>query len=558
MKIIRAVIYARFSTELQSDKSAEDQIALCRTFAQREGLVIVGEFFDKAVSGATLHRPGIQQLLKFVGAGGVDIILCEELDRLSRDMGDLATLHKQLGFAGVQLWTVHGGAAKTLDVGMRGLFAQLFREDNVHKIRRGMTGLVNKGLSAGGRAYGYSQDLGNPGRPKINGEEAAVVQHIFASYVRQRSPKAICRELNARSIAPPRGSLWMPGALVGMADRGSGMLRNPIYVGRIVWNKNQMVKDPHTGRRISRPNPPGAWQCTDAPALRIISDELFEAAQVQLKLRSHARAVGGLNKVKRPVHLLTGLLKCGSCGAGMQASGRDRSGKVRLRCSAHVKARCCPGPKSHYLDDVETLFLRSLHQYTQDPNRIIKLANRYAAGLSRSSIEQQIGKLQGQIGEFEESIGRLLEWMLQDMGDPKVLGEKMKAQRTQQDRLRAELATLEEQSAATSVDPEAISRVAAAVAAIRSAKSQNSDTVITQDDKAVIREAIERVTVRTKPNGQRSLELTIRCRLIALQKKMSAGMPMLMISGRSARGATAQPTWQFENDDAVVEWSVTS
>jgi len=283
----RAAIYARFSTDLQNERSTEDQIDYCMTYARREGYRVVATYEDKAKSGASLHgRDDVQRMLRDALDGAFQVIIVENLDRLSRSMHDLSGIYDRLTFAGVDIISVSDGKANTVQVGLRGLVGQLFREDNVQKVRRGMTGLVKQGLSAGGKAYGYRPDPANRGRPIIVDEEAEIVERIFRDYHSGMSAKQICRRLNGECVKPPRGKLWAPSALIGSEVRGSGMLRNPIYVGRIVWNKVRMMKDPDTGKRISRPNPPDEWQTAEAPNLRIISDELFEAVQAQLNARA--------------------------------------------------------------------------------------------------------------------------------------------------------------------------------------------------------------------------------------------------------------------------------
>jgi site-specific DNA recombinase len=81
----RAVIYARYSSELQSERSIEDQVALCRQKAEREGWEVTETFTDYALSGASLARPGLQALVEKARASAFDILLTESLDRLSRD-----------------------------------------------------------------------------------------------------------------------------------------------------------------------------------------------------------------------------------------------------------------------------------------------------------------------------------------------------------------------------------------------------------------------------------------------------------------------------------------
>ena len=83
---MRAAIYARFSTDLQSDRSIDDQLALCRSWSEREGYTIVGTYSDRARSGASVFgRDGLFRLLEDARAGQFNAIVVEALDRLSRD-----------------------------------------------------------------------------------------------------------------------------------------------------------------------------------------------------------------------------------------------------------------------------------------------------------------------------------------------------------------------------------------------------------------------------------------------------------------------------------------
>ncbi len=87
---MRAAIYSRFSSQLQSEASIEDQERLCRERAEREGWTVVATFADRALSGASMLRPGLQGLLEAASAGRFDVVLTEALDRLSRDQADVA------------------------------------------------------------------------------------------------------------------------------------------------------------------------------------------------------------------------------------------------------------------------------------------------------------------------------------------------------------------------------------------------------------------------------------------------------------------------------------
>jgi site-specific DNA recombinase len=63
----------------------------------------------------------------------------------------------------------------------------------------------------------------------------------------------IAHDLNRESVRPPRGRRWNASTINGNAQRGAGLIFNELYAGRIVWNKVRMVKDPDTGKRLSRP-----------------------------------------------------------------------------------------------------------------------------------------------------------------------------------------------------------------------------------------------------------------------------------------------------------------
>jgi len=91
----RAVVYARYSTELQSDTSVDDQVRLCRDFIHRQGWLPLHVYSDRAMSGASALRPGNQRLLEDARAGRFDFVVAEALDRLTRDQADTATLYKQ-------------------------------------------------------------------------------------------------------------------------------------------------------------------------------------------------------------------------------------------------------------------------------------------------------------------------------------------------------------------------------------------------------------------------------------------------------------------------------
>ncbi|MGD9866564.1 MAG: recombinase family protein [Hyphomicrobiales bacterium] len=101
-KPLRAAIYARYSSDLQSARSIDDQVALCRQRAESEGWDVLEVFADYALSGATMDRPGLRGAVDAARATRFDILLSESLDRLSRDQEDIAGVYKRLTAWGLE------------------------------------------------------------------------------------------------------------------------------------------------------------------------------------------------------------------------------------------------------------------------------------------------------------------------------------------------------------------------------------------------------------------------------------------------------------------------
>lgn len=156
-----------------------------------------------------------------------DAVTTAAQGRLSRDMGDLADIHKRLTFCGVEIATLNEGVASTITIGLRGIIGQLYREDLAQKTRRGMRGKVSEGLSAGGRSYRYDLHPRNKGELLINDTEADTVRPIFTDYAGGKSPQTIAADLNREGIKAPRGKFWHTSTIYGWQERGTGILRKP-------------------------------------------------------------------------------------------------------------------------------------------------------------------------------------------------------------------------------------------------------------------------------------------------------------------------------------------
>jgi DNA invertase Pin-like site-specific DNA recombinase len=301
-------IYARYTSELQSAASIEDQIRLCRERLEQENGTVVDVYVDYAISGSSIrNRPSMQALLDQAKRGKFDHVIAEALDRVSRDQED--TIYKRLRYSNIRFFTlaegeialpsprggqwnestIHGAGRRLLkdlqqveraikrcldfitggdgdpgcdqlrhlearkreiDADLKGhqgemeiaihpnlpdLYRINLLKDLVDKTRRGLRGRIEQGRSGGGLCYGYRitrpADEQRGGR-EIDEAQAAVVRRIFASFAAGNSPRAIAAELNAEGIPGP-GGRPRGTTIRGHALRGTGVLRNELYVGRL-------------------------------------------------------------------------------------------------------------------------------------------------------------------------------------------------------------------------------------------------------------------------------------------------------------------------------------
>src|SRR5262249_48900091 len=318
---MRAVIYARYSTDLQREASIEDQVRVCKVRIKHEGWHLVATYTDRAVSGASHLRPDYQQLQDDARKGQFDIVIAEALDRLSRDQEHVAALYKRLSYSGVRIFTLADGDVSELHVGLKGTMNALFLKDLAAKTHRGLRGRVEAGRSGGGNAYGYLvvREMDSRGEPvrggrRVDPEQAAVVIEVFRQYAAGVSPRAIAKKLNAERVPGPRSTAWTASTIHGNRHCGTGLLNNEMYIGRLVWNRQRFVKDPESGRRRAKLNPAHEWLLTEVPELRIVDDALWhevKARQAAFELNEHSAKIrNALNARHRARHLLSGLLRC--------------------------------------------------------------------------------------------------------------------------------------------------------------------------------------------------------------------------------------------------------
>ncbi|WP_105405482.1 recombinase family protein [Neorhizobium sp. T7_12] len=292
----RVVIYARYSTDQQNPASIETQLDLGTSFVLERGWTLCETFVDAGVSGASFEtRPGLQAALKGARQGAFDVLLCLTLDRLSRDLEHSAKVLKLLHFHEIELWTVHGSSqVSSMELGLRAVLNSEMLEQVRYRTREGMKTVAKKGRVPGGICYGYSikRVLGADGEPirglrDINADEACVIVWIYEQYAKGFSPDAIAEKLNKKGVVGPRGLAWRGTAIRGHRRRGTGILNNELYIGRLVFNRLAYRKNPVSERRVSRLNLPEQHIVQEIPALRIVSDTLWKRVKRRQASTNH-------------------------------------------------------------------------------------------------------------------------------------------------------------------------------------------------------------------------------------------------------------------------------
>ena len=266
--MIRAAVYARYSTTEQREASIEDQFRGCDRLALANDLTIVARFEDRGISGGTSERPGYQSLLQTARAGAFEVIIVEDFSRLWRNRSESGQRSAELEDLGINVVTCVGDDTRRDGWGLvfqiKAALAEHARKEISYRTRRGMEGKALAGGSTGGTCYGYA----SPGA--VSPSQAAVVRQAFERYVAGWSAARIATELNNNRVPAPRGAVWY-------ASTVGGLLRNPRYAGRAVWGgsvSKHSAADSARTRRLMRPQDAVV---REAPELAILPAGLWEA-----------------------------------------------------------------------------------------------------------------------------------------------------------------------------------------------------------------------------------------------------------------------------------------
>jgi hypothetical protein len=239
--------------------------------------------------------------------------------------------------------------------------------------------------------------------------EAEVIRRIFRDYAAGLSPKALAKRLNAERCPGPGGTPWNPSTIHGNPVRGTGILNNELYIGRLVWNRLRYIKDPDTGKRVSRPNAPSEWVITSVPELRIVDDELWnevKARQVEMRRVASNGDPKRFNQARRPKYLFSGLTKCAECGGGYVMYWRDR-----LACFGARSRGTCTNRLTISREEVEERVLVALRDKLMRRDLFEDFCREYVRELNRLRMEHRASLSHGrhELAAVEREIRKLIQ-----------------------------------------------------------------------------------------------------------------------------------------------------
>ena len=318
---IKVYLYTRVSTAMQIDGySLEAQKTKMKAFCEYNEYVIACEYEDAGKSGKSIEgRIAFNQMMDDIKSGkdAVSYVLVFKLSRFGRNAADvLATLQVMQDF-GVNLICVEDGIDSSRDAGklmisVLSAVAEIERENIRVQTMEGRMQKAREGKWNGGFApYGYSLI---DGKLEVNEEEAVAIRMIFDQYVNtDMGANGIAKYLEnhgIHKIARQNGkNPLFDAALIRR------IIQNPVYSGKISYGRRRTEKV-HGTRNEYRQVKKDDYLLVDGLHEALVSEEVWEQAQV--KVAAQAKKYEKVNRDKREkIHLLSGILKCPVCGAGM-------------------------------------------------------------------------------------------------------------------------------------------------------------------------------------------------------------------------------------------------
>lgn len=344
-------------------------------FAARNNIHIIETYYE-VVSGESLYaRPEMLRLLKDVEDGCYDAVLCMDLDRLSRgrmrDQGVILDTFKDSGTLIITPEKTYD-LSDELDDEMAEFKTFLSRREYKiinKRLRRGLNQSIQDGCYVANAPYGYKKTtIDKKPTLEIFEPEANFVRMMYRMYADGYGCVSIANQVNLLGARPHRSAAFSRNSV-------AQILRNPTYIGKVVWNQKSHVKKGAHGnaKHITIYNPREKWTITDGLHPAIVDKELYDQVQTIMAGRYRPSKQDGTVK-----SALAGLVRCANCGRNMQRL--NMKGGAYLVC---MKPGCCASTK---YDLVEARLLRHLKELLDELTS--------TKGAKRTSMDQEGYKLQ--------------------------------------------------------------------------------------------------------------------------------------------------------------------
>lgn len=410
---MNAVIYARYSSYRQDERSIEGQIEDCTRFAEQNEYKVVGEYIDRARSGTDAERrTEFQRMIKDSEKRAFDVILVYKLDRFARNRYDSAMYKAKLKKNGVRVVSVTEAISEEpegviLESLLEGL-AEYYSKNLAQNVTRGMRVARQHGFFTGGTIpYGYRVEE----KKLVPDEtEARVVRKVFEMYADRVPMSEIIEEINRLGFKPRAGKKFAINSFYRM-------LRSPKYIGEYSLD--------------------GVEYPDIYPAL--VDRDLWDRVQTNLKCNSPSRS-----RVKPEVvnYQLTGKLFCGMCGSTMIGeSGRGKGGAVYhyYTCRNRKKNHDC-NKKNEKKGFIEWYVVEQTMQYVLTPERIDLIAEKLHAQYEKDCSAKKIAELEKLSKRLDKELDDCVTRLIHE-NDPAI-----------QNRIREQFTKLNEQKEDVDID----------------------------------------------------------------------------------------------------------
>lgn len=351
--MLKAAIYARYSSDNQREESIEAQIRAINQYAKANNIRIVKTYIDEAKSAKTDDRPNFTRMIKESSLGLFNMIIVHKLDRFARNRYDSAFYKKKLKDNSVKVVSVlehldDSPESIMLESVLEGM-AEYYSVNLAREVMKGMKETALQCKHTGGTpALGY--DLNKDKTYKINESEAKIVQKIFKMYSDGNSYNTIIDTLNNDGYRTKRGNLFGKNSLYDI-------LRNERYTGVYIYNRSSSETN---GKRNSHAYKPDDEVIKIKGGMpQIISYDVWE----QVKKKMDANKVNRAANSAKTIYLLSGLIYCGKCEKSMTGNkkyaGRNKTLYETYECSTRKRTHDCDMKyiNKQYIEDLVINYL---------------------------------------------------------------------------------------------------------------------------------------------------------------------------------------------------------